>query len=220
MATAEYENHSDADLRRGIATAAAQDRRIAREQSDEALAAERRQRDGMAEELERRRKRSPAAWARTVASGGLALAAAGLSVGAKVTGQLAQTLRPAAPEDIPARTQPARPQAQERPRTQPRAPEGATVEQPLPGRDTRVPANEAAPEPAEEPSTHRRSADSHVAELAQATAPDVIAAIEDLSTDELRLLYDEERSHKNRKTVLAAIERAAAPPASERVYSS
>ena len=46
--------HTDEELREGIAKAEEQDSRIAREDSDEALRAEREQAERMREELERR----------------------------------------------------------------------------------------------------------------------------------------------------------------------
>ena len=50
----DYSKHTDEELREGIATAEQQDDRIAREDSDEALQAEREQVRAMREELERR----------------------------------------------------------------------------------------------------------------------------------------------------------------------
>lgn len=48
-----------------------------------------------------------------------------------------------------------------------------------------------------------------IAALAERNAPDVIAAVPDLSTQELRLLLEHEAANKNRKTVLEAVEAAA-----------
>ena len=58
---------------------------------------------------------------------------------------------------------------------------------------------------------HLRRSESHVEELATQPVADVIRAIDDLSTDELRQLTEYETSHRNRKRVLQAIERALAP---------
>lgn len=55
-----------------------------------------------------------------------------------------------------------------------------------------------------------------VAELAARTAPQVIAALDTLSTTDLADLYDYESRRRRRSTVLAAIEAAAAPPAAAR----
>jgi hypothetical protein len=49
---------------------------------------------------------------------------------------------------------------------------------------------------------------THVAEVARGSVASVVEAIDDLSTDQLRLLHEHETSHKNRKGVLEAIERA------------
>lgn len=58
---------------------------------------------------------------------------------------------------------------------------------------------------------HLRSSDSHIEELGMQSASAVVAAVEDLSTDELRLLTEYETAHRNRKSVLKAIERALLP---------
>ena len=57
--------------------------------------------------------------------------------------------------------------------------------------------------------THARVSATHVAELAERPASEVIARVDALSTDELRLLLEHEESHKRRKSVIDAIERAA-----------
>ncbi len=58
---------------------------------------------------------------------------------------------------------------------------------------------------------HQRSSDSHIEELGMQSASAVVAAVADLSTDELRLLTEYEMAHRNRKSVLRAIERALLP---------
>ena len=58
---------------------------------------------------------------------------------------------------------------------------------------------------------HARTSETHVEELADKPAAQVISAVEELSTDELERLYRHEQGHKQRKTVLAAIERSLAP---------
>lgn len=58
---------------------------------------------------------------------------------------------------------------------------------------------------------HVRTSESHIEELAAKPAGQVAAAVANLSTDELRLLTEYEMTHKNRSTVLNAIERALAP---------
>jgi hypothetical protein len=52
--SADYSKHTDEELREGIAKATEQEPRIAAENSDEALEAEREQREAMSEELSRR----------------------------------------------------------------------------------------------------------------------------------------------------------------------
>lgn len=61
-------------------------------------------------------------------------------------------------------------------------------------------------------SPQQRRSESHVAELAARPVAEVVAAVESLSTDELRELTEYETAHRNRKTVLRAVERAATPP--------
>jgi hypothetical protein len=57
---------------------------------------------------------------------------------------------------------------------------------------------------------HARTSPSHMAAFAERPASEVIAEMDDLSTDELRLLLEHEQGHRRRKSVLAAIERAGA----------
>jgi hypothetical protein len=52
-----------------------------------------------------------------------------------------------------------------------------------------------------------------IATLAAKPAPQVVAAIDTLSTTELGDLYIYEAGHRRRRTVLAALESATAPPA-------
>lgn len=77
--------------------------------------------------------------------------------------------------------------------------------------DTRGRVVEPAPTPMLDETPHVRTSETHIEELAAKPAAQVVAAVADLSTDELRLLTEYEMAHKNRRTVIAAIERAAAP---------
>ncbi len=54
-------------------------------------------------------------------------------------------------------------------------------------------------------------APTHIAELAQGTVDEIKRAIEGMSTDELRLLHEHESTHRGRKRVLDAVERALTP---------
>jgi hypothetical protein len=60
-----------------------------------------------------------------------------------------------------------------------------------------------------------RTYESHIAELAEQNVAAVVRGIQDLSTEELGELFDYESAHRKRRTVLQAIERAAAPPPEE-----
>ena len=77
--------------------------------------------------------------------------------------------------------------------------------------DTRGRVIEPPPTPLLDETPHVRTSESHIEELAAKPAAQVVAAVADLSTDELRLLTEYEMAHKNRRTVMAAIEKAAAP---------
>ena len=67
-----------------------------------------------------------------------------------------------------------------------------------------------------------RTAESHIAELANRPAQTVVKAVANLSTEELGELFDYESTHRKRATVLSAIERAAAPdsPPDDLAYST
>ncbi|MGH3664956.1 MAG: hypothetical protein ACRDU8_02490 [Egibacteraceae bacterium] len=86
---------------------------------------------------------------------------------------------------------------------------------PVAGEPTPIVADEPTPTVADEPSIvdepHVRTAETHVAAIAERNASEVIEAIPTLSTDELRDLVEYEAAHRNRKTVLRAIEQAVAP---------
>lgn len=66
-------------------------------------------------------------------------------------------------------------------------------------------------EPVPDVSPHVRTHETHIEEVAAGTAAEVIQTIPELSTDELRRLYEHESDNKQRKTVLQAVERALSP---------
>jgi hypothetical protein len=70
---------------------------------------------------------------------------------------------------------------------------------------------DSAPTPLLDETPHVRTSASHIEDLAAKPATEVTAAVSGLSTDELRLLTEYEMSHKNRRTVLTAIEKALVP---------
>lgn len=70
---------------------------------------------------------------------------------------------------------------------------------------------QAPTEPVPLVDAHARTFETHAEELADKPAADVIRAARDLSTDELRALYEYEQGHKKRKTVLQEIEAQLAP---------
>lgn len=145
---------------------------------------------------------------RSTVGGALAGTAQALSIASKLLEATAKTLRPDAHQKDPAPQRPTDEAATRSP-SEPIGTEAEVVE-----------AVEAAPEPrvVEPPATplldetpHVRTSESHIEELAAKPAPQVVAAVADLSTDELRLLTEYELNHKNRRTVMAAIERALTP---------
>ena len=70
---------------------------------------------------------------------------------------------------------------------------------------------EPDPTPMLDETPHVRTSASHIEDIAAKPVGQVVAAVADLSTDELRLLTEHELAHKNRRTVLTAIEKALAP---------
>lgn len=128
---------------------------------------------------------------RKLAAGVLSGAAEGLHVASKIAGTAAQMLKPPPPRPERGRPGVGSPGVSE------------LVER---GRVTQPPTD---PRPVAV--AHERRPATHVEELAERNASVVVAAIGDLSTDELRRLYEYESAHRKRKTVLEAIERQSAP---------
>lgn len=133
-----------------------------------------------------------------------------LSVAAKLMDATARTLRPSPPsprEDDVRREGVVTPPRDARST----ADVVEAVEEQRPERGRTV---EPDPTPVLDETPHVRTSESHIEELAAKPAAQVIDAVADLSTDELRLLTEFEMAHKNRVTVLAAIEKAFDPAAS------
>jgi hypothetical protein len=84
--------------------------------------------------------------------------------------------------------------------------------QPQTGPDGGRPRGDEAPaDPVPMVDPHARTYETHAAELADKPAAQLIRAIRDLSTDELRSLYEHEQANKKRKSVLREIENQLAP---------
>ena len=138
----------------------------------------------------------------------LGVSAQGLSLVSKVLETTAKTLRPDAPHEAqaPIRRAP-------EPASPPSPPVG--TEAVISGVAADVPQRGRVVEPPATPlldeTPHVRTSESHIEELAAKPAAQVTAAVAGLSTDELRLLTEYEMAHKNRRTVMTAIERALAP---------
>lgn len=134
----------------------------------------------------------------------LGLAAKSMELGALAAKLVAQRISqsPTAPDD-------GRPSGDEGPgplhvaETRLHPPAG---EQLKPGRVSVPPTD---PVPMVDP--HARTYATHAAELADKPAPQLIVAIRDLSTDELRGLYEHEQANKKRKSVLKEIENQLSP---------
>lgn len=148
---------------------------------------------------------TPQQMLRTTAAGMLSGLAKAMSVGSRLTAQVATALRDRdgqaagtkrSRETEPVTVDDVLEQVGERPQTE--AAETADVREP-----TSIPAPEGP--------SHVRTHETHLEELATRSAADVVAAIPELSTDELRRLYEHESANKKRKTVLQAVERAAEP---------
>lgn len=143
---------------------------------------------------------------RKAAAGALSVVAKGMSVGSKVTGRVADLVRDGSGA----------------PGTRGRATAEKTAEAlEVVGQDRqtvaarRVAVSEPPTEPVADAPAHVRTYETHVEELADKSAAEVIAAVPGLATEELGRLYEHEAANKKRKTVLAAIERAADPNATE-----
>ena len=148
---------------------------------------------------------------RNTVGAALGVTARTLSAASKVLDVSAKTLRPERTErrqDTPAPRAPRNDVL--RPASEPTGTEAVIVdladEVPQRGRVVEPP-----PTPVLDETPHLRTSESHIEELAAKPAAQVAAAVADLSTDELRLLTEYEMAHKNRRTVLTAIERALAP---------
>ena len=122
-----------------------------------------------------------------------------LGVGSKLLDATARTLRPEGTgvEEVRA------------PRPAPAATSAPAIT--LGDDDPRGRVVEPPPTPLLDETPHVRTSASHIEDLAAKPATEVTAAVGGLSTDELRLLTEYEMSHKNRRTVLTAIEKALVP---------
>ncbi len=145
----------------------------------------------------------------------LGITARSLSVASKLMDVTAKTLRPGTggtggTDDTETPAQRAPVEAAPPPPSPPIGTEAAVedVAEAAPGP---VRVVEPPPTPLLDETPHVRTSESHIEELAAKPAGQVAAAVANLSTDELRLLTEYEMAHKNRRTVLAAIERALAP---------
>ncbi len=139
-----------------------------------------------------------------------------LSAGSTLADLGARALRPSGSDD-------------DRPAPGAAAPGGSPPPRPRPDRTPPAPRAAASPAPSPSPAPPRsvldegdtpvvgdggraRTTESHTEELANQPAAAVIRAVRQASTDDLERLYDYEQAHRARKSVLAAIERALAPP--------
>lgn len=222
----DYSLHTTKELRDAVRTAKREESRVREEDSEEALEAERTQRRAMEDELRRRQRstsrrlRGPVSAARSVASLGLVGTATAFALGAAAAERAAELVRPGPgerPDSAPRETAERRRRdvaGEQEPDTDS---EGPVTPPPAQGRapgagergPTRTPPTVDVPDgPA-----HERASESHVAALADGTADEVAERVPRLSTDELRALQEYEKAHRNRRTVLEAIERSAAAAA-------
>ena len=151
---------------------------------------------------------------RKAIGGAFSGSAQALSIASKLLEATAKTLRPGAAgtQDTPVQRAPVEVTLE---------PTADTPSEPIGTEAEVIEALEAAPEPGriiQPPPTplldevpHMRTSATHIEELAAKPVGQVVEAIATLSTDELRLLTEYELEHKNRRTVMTAIERALAP---------
>lgn len=233
----DYSLHTTKELRDAVRTAKREESRVREEDSEEALEAERTQRRAMEDELRRRQRstsrrlRGPVSAARSVASLGLVGTATAFAFGAAAAERAAELVRPGPGErpDSAPRGTAERPDSAPRETAERRRRDVAGEQEPDTDSDEPVtppPAQGRAPGagergPTRTPPTvdlpdgpaHERASESHVAALADGTADEVAERVPRLSTDELRALQEYEKAHRNRRTVLEAIERSAASAA-------
>lgn len=147
---------------------------------------------------------------RKLVAGSLGLAAKGLQVGALAARVVAERLgqsdgdggvaTPPSSSPAPAARE-ARPSEVSTIRTAP--PEPADLR---PGRVSAPPV-----EPVPMVDQHARTYETHAAELADTPAAQLVRKVRELSTDELRALYEHEQANKKRKSVLKEIEAQLTP---------
>jgi hypothetical protein len=158
--------------------------------------------------------KEPVRTGRSVAAGALGLIARGMAVGSLITRTAADRLRverenggQQTQREQPRREQPTRgdegpgPVRLAEARLHPPA-----EEEQEPGRVLQPPT-----EPSPEVPEHARAYETHLEELADMTAAEIIDKVPSLSTDELRRLWEHESANKKRKTVLQAIEAQGGP---------
>lgn len=145
---------------------------------------------------------------RSTVGGVLTGSAQALSLASKLLDATAKSLRTSA--DTPA------PTPRPRPAAAPSEPVGteAVIAQVAAEPEELGRVAEPTPTPVLDETPHVRTSESHIEELADKPAAAVISAVAGLSTDELRLLTEYEMAHKNRRTVLGAIEKALTPASS------
>ncbi|HVM20468.1 MAG TPA: hypothetical protein VM307_10950 [Egibacteraceae bacterium] len=147
---------------------------------------------------------------RNALGGALAGTAQVLSLTSKVLEATARTLRPDAPraDDSPVYREPG--DVAVTPPSEPIGTEAEVAEAveqaPEVGRVSQPP-----PTPLLDETPRVRTSATHIEDLANKPASEVVSAVSGLSTDELRLLTEYEMDHRNRKTVLQAIEKALVP---------
>jgi hypothetical protein len=147
---------------------------------------------------------------RTTLTGALSGTAQALSIASKLLDATAKSLRTSDGASDGARSPAPKPRPRPRPASEPVGTEAVIAEvAPDPTELGRV--IEPPPTPLLDDTPHLRTSESHIEELAAQPAASVVKAVADLSTDELRLLTEHELAHKNRRTVLTAIEKALAP---------
>lgn len=222
----DYSLHTTKELRDAVQTAKREESRVREEDSEEALEAERTQRRAMEDELRRRQRstsrrlRGPVSAARSVASLGLVGTATAFAFGAAAAERAAELVRPGPgerPDSAPRETAErhrrdvAGEQERDTDSDEPVTPPPARGRAPSAGERgaTRTPPTVDVPDGPD----HERAPESHVAALADGTADEVAERVPGLSTDELRALQEYEKAHRNRQTVLEAIERSAATAA-------
>lgn len=154
----------------------------------------------------------PSRFVRSALGGALSAASRALATASRLSGQLASLTRPPGDtHDHVTAPGPVGPVDVDDVFEPPDSPPDERQGSPQRGTDVEARVEPPPTVPAPEGPDRVRSPETHIAELAEGSADEVVRALPGLSTDELRLLYEHESAHQSRPSVLDAVEQALSP---------